>query len=328
MAAVMKFNKKMTVGFSAVGAGGGGSRYQRNLFNIAAGSGGDPNSTMGINLMIMQMNPTVAFRINKQNSIGASLILSVQTFRAFGLEYFSNFTRTGVNTTHLTNKGNDWAYGAGIRIGWHGTFLKKKLLLGAMASSRVYMTKFDKYRDLFAEQGDMDTPPVIGFGIAYKVNKKLTIGADITRTFYTAINSIGNPPPSTGANGASIFPEGEQNRLGNDEGLGFGWNNQTVIKLGLAYNLNKKYTLRAGWNYGKSPIPKNTGAILPNLLAPAVTQNHLTLGFSYKPDRMNEFSFSYMRAFNFKEFGPTYIGNIGAISMNQHAISMGYELKF
>ncbi|HED13370.1 MAG TPA: hypothetical protein ENI62_06900, partial [Gammaproteobacteria bacterium] len=108
MAGAYKFNRKISVGFSAIPAGGGGSRYNVNLYNKLTGA--NVNSTLGVNLMIMQMAPTASYRLNKNNRIGASVVMSVQTFRAFGLEYFSNFTSTGLFTDALTNNGNDWAY--------------------------------------------------------------------------------------------------------------------------------------------------------------------------------------------------------------------------
>jgi len=103
MAMAMKFNRKISFGFSAVGAGGGGSRYNTNLYNVQ--NNVTPDETLGVNLMVMQMNPTAAYRINKRNTVGASLIIGVQTFRDFGLTQFSTFTADG---QPLVAQGNDW----------------------------------------------------------------------------------------------------------------------------------------------------------------------------------------------------------------------------
>lgn len=323
MAMAMKFNRKLTFGFSAVGAGGGGSRYNRNLYNAQKGS--DVRETLGVNLMVMQMNPTAAYRINKQNSVGISPILSVATFRAFGLKEFSTFTADG---RPLESQGNDWAYGGGLRLGWMGSFMDDKLKLGASGSSRVYMSKFGKYSNLFAEQGDMDTPPVVGIGASYKVTDNTTVALDISHTFYTEIASIANEGPNYPGDPTGPFPVNQAtNALGADEGLGFGWEDQTVYKLGVAYQYDPKWTFRAGWNYGKSPVPEET-EILFNIVAPAVTQHHLTLGASYQLSSMLEMSFAYMRAFGFSQYGPAYIGSAGRIGMSQHAfgINLGVNM--
>jgi len=324
MAGSYKFNRKMTIGFSAIPAGGGGSRYNLNLFNNVSGT--SVNETLGVNLMVMQMNPTIAYRVNKNNRVGASLVMSIQTFRAFGLGYFSNFTSTGLTTDYLTNNGNDWSYGAGVRLGWMGRFFDKRLSLGAAYTSRIYMTKFDKYKDLFAEEGSIDTPENFGVGVSFQVTPKLLIGADVTRTLYSNVNSIGNPSVTTGG---SPFPESrDKNALGRDAGLGFGWSDQTVYKVGAVYEYNPQWTFRAGWNYGKSPIDETNGEVLFSIVAPATTQHHLTLGATYKASPKLEWSFSYVHAFEYEQEGPTYIGGIGKIKMYQDSVgvSLGYRL--
>jgi len=294
MGGAYKFNRKISIGFS-VPAGGGGSRYNMNLYNNITGS--NVNETLGVNLMIMQMNPTASYRINKQNRIGASVVLSVQTFRAFGLDYFSTFTEvfntTGQFPENLTNRGNDWAYGAGMRLGWMGRFFKERLSLGATYTSRVYMTKFDKYKDLFAEEGDMDTPENFGAGFGFKITPKLMMGADIKRVLYSNVRSIGNASATTTGNG---FPDSpEANSLGAVDGLGFGWDDQTIYNVGFAYDYSPKWTYRAGWNYADSPIDEKDGEILFNIIAPGVTRNHMTLGASYMPNKKMEWSFSLSR---------------------------------
>lgn len=319
-----RFNRKLSIGFSAVPAGGGGSRYNMNLYNNLTGS--NVNETLGVNLMIMQMNPTVAYRVNKNNRVGASLVMSVQTFRAFGLGYFSNFTSTGLFTEKLSNNGNDWSYGAGIRLGWQGHFLKDRVSLGLAYTSRIYMTRFKKYTDLFAEKGSIDTPENFGAGIAVKVTPKLTVGMDVTRTRYSGVNAIGNRGPQTAG---SPFPVSQaRNALGLTEGLGFGWSDQTVWKLGAAYEYNDRWTFRSGWNYGKSPIDESNGGVLFNIVAPATTQNHLTLGATYKASKKLAWSFSYVHAFEYEQTGPTLLGGTGSIQMYQDSVgvNLGYKL--
>jgi len=328
MGGVYKFNRKVSLGFSGVPAGGGATRYNTNLYNTSSGS--NPDVTLGVNLAMLQMSPTIAVKANKQNSFGASVVFGVQTFRAFGLEYFETFTQSFADekpVDNLTGNGNDWAYGAGVRLGWMGNYFDKRLSLGAVYTSKIYMTEFDDYSDLFAEQGDLDTPANVGFGISYKFTPKLTLGLDITRTFYEDVAAIGNASATTGP--GSIYPnEDERHRLGNDDGLGFGWDDQTVYKLGAIYDYSKDWTFRAGWNYGESPVDEKNGEILMSIMAPAVTQNHLTLGATYSPSKAMELSFSYVHAFKYEQDGPTYIGNTGKISMYQNSVgvSFGYKL--
>lgn len=54
------------------------------------------------------------------------------------------------------------------------------------------------------------------------------------------------------------------------------WHNQLVFATGLAYTMNEKTTLYAGYNYGRSPVPEQNAS---PLLA-AILDHHLTLGMA------------------------------------------------
>jgi len=324
MGMAMQFTRNLSFGMTMVGAGGGGSRYNTNLYNSITGS--NVNQTLGVSLMIAQMNPTVAMKLTPHQSVGASLVIGVQQFRAFGLGYFSNFTSTGLLTDKLTNNGNNYSWGAGLRVGWLGQFLDNRLSLGAEAQSKVYMTRFKEYTDLFAEKGSFDTPANFGVGIAFKVTPDVTVGLDVTRTLYSGVRSVSNPGPNTSG---SPFPVSQAvNALGKEAGLGFGWNNQTVYKAGIAYRYNSKWTFRGGYDYGKSPIPEDNGAILFNIVAPATVQSHGTVGFTYSPSRNIELTMSYIHAFTHRQYGPTFIGgSTGSFEMMQNSVGMQFSFK-
>lgn len=337
MGMAMKFNRKITMGMTAVGAGGGGSRYPENFYNTLAGVG-DTKETLGVNLMVMQMNPTASYKVNKTHSIGASLIASVATFRAFGVgTNFGNRADCGGGVYSfecMSNQGNDWSYGAGLRLGWMGRFLDNRLNLGVSGSTKVYMTEFDKYIGLFPDQGDMDTPAMFGVGMSYKLTNELDVVFDVTRTLYSGVNAIGNPGPNPNTDVLDIPGE----FFGEENGAGFGWDDQTIYKLGFAYQYDPKWTLRAGWNYGKSPIPEERAVIL-NIVAPATTEHHLTLGATYQLGQGllgadTEVSFLYVHAFEFEQYGPTYLTNqatgqsgFGKIGMSQNVFGVSFGLK-
>lgn len=363
MGGIYKFNRKITVGMAAIGAGLG-SRYDQSWDATTLEHNGktypsgyffnfqdNATDTLGVMMMQMQMLPSVAYQINKQHTIGASLAIGVQMFRAYGLQAFGapgaplNYTS---DREHLTNNGNDWSYGAGFRLGWLGKFFQNKLSLGANYASRVYMTKFEKYKGLFAEQGDFDIPEHYAIGLAWRPNKKTVIAMDVQQINYSDIASIGNPGPDF-RDPNNFFPTGfgcptgvslddQPCALGRDKGMGFGWDDMVVYKLGMSYDFNKTWTVRAGLNYGKAPIPKSQ--TLFSLIAPGVVEKHLTLGVSYRPDANMEINVNYMHAFEETLTGRTafYPGGINnandlrndnaALSMYQNSlgITFGYRL--
>jgi len=344
MGGIYKFNRKMTVGMAVVGAGAN-TRYDQTIpgnptcmdGNTSGGTAstffnfnclGSP--TVGVNLLQMQMLPSVAYKINKQHSLGVSLAMAVQQFRAYGLQAFEALGFSA-GQSDLTNRGNDYSYGAGIKLGWLGKFFDGRMTLGANYSSRVYMTKFDKYRNLFAEHGGFDIPENYALGIAVKPIDDVVVAFDVQRYLYSDIKSIGNPGPDP-ASPNDFFPPGTD-VTGTNNGLGFGWQDQFVYKLGVNYDYNKQWSVRMGGNYGKAPMPDDQ--VLFNMLAPATTEWHATVGASYRPNKNMEWSANYMHAFGNTIKGPTVFGPTAApvtgenasIKMKIHSLGVSFAYK-
>ncbi len=299
----------LAVGVSIVGNGGMNSTYRnKNFFDV--GPTKDQNASVGVDLSQLIILPTLAYKIHSTNSsgkvtatnsFGVSPILAYQVFKAFGLGDFGSFGFSK-DPNYLTDKGHETSYGAGIRLGWQGHFFDDRLSLGATWASKAYMTPFEDYRGLFAEGGDFDIPENYAIGITMKPTQNLLMAFDIEKILYSEVASIGNrTPPScfAGVIGCTASQPVGENRLGGDTGLGFGWRDMTVYKLGIAYQSSKQWTWRGGFNYGESPIPNDQ--LLFNLLAPGTVEAHLTLGFTYSPDSKTEWTVSYMHAFNNKQ---------------------------
>ena len=83
--------------------------------------------------------------------------------------------------------------------------------------------------------------------------------------------------------------------LGANNGLGFGWNDINVYRIGLQYRVDSQWTIRSGYSWNDSPISNRE--ILFNVLAPAVIKRHITFGISYTPTPDSEWSLGYLHAF-------------------------------
>lgn len=342
MGFTMPLTDKLSVGMAFVPNGGGDTTYRENFFAFPQGTNAfgarsvpPRNKTLGVDLMQLMAPITVAYKVNEHHAVGASLNIGVQRFRAYGLEVFPVFDPLYLNNTllsdadHLTGQGFDYSYGAGVRLGWQGEFMDDRLTLGLTYASKTYMTKFDKYRGLFAGQGSFDMPENYGLGIAIKAAKNLTIAADVVRINYADVPAIGHRGPGTGAGASGVpsFPDHPELALGLDQGMGFGWKNQTVYKLGVNYGLNERWQLRAGYNYGKSPIPDDQLAF--NTLAPATTEKHYSAGFTYKPNDNLEVTGTYVYAapHSQQNLNQNVLGRVD-IGMHQNifALSLGWVL--
>jgi long-chain fatty acid transport protein len=265
---------------------------------------------LGVDLMQLMVAPTLAYKINEQHSVGISPILAVQRFSAYGLDAFSTISS---DPNNLTNRGNDYSTGWGVRIGWMGKFTDK-VTVGAAYSTKMYMDEFDKYKGLFAEQGDFDIPSSWSLGIAVQATPQVRLALDYQRINYEDVKSVSNP--STGLGGP----------LGAANGPGFGWQNIDVWKLGVEYAYSKNLTLRAGWNHGDNPI--GAADVTFNILAPGVVKDHLTLGFTYTLPNGSELTMAYMHAFKEKVTGPNgFFGGNDTIQMYQNALGLAYSWK-
>jgi long-chain fatty acid transport protein len=346
---VYKFNRKITMGFAAVGAGAN-TRYKQNVPTKPACQNGDTSdgvgstfynfncnadsTTVGVNLIQLQMLPSVAYNVTKTQTLGASLAIAAQSFRAYGLGAFQDLGFAG-SDKNVSGEGNDFSYGAGVRFGWMGKFLNERLTLGANYSSRVYMTRFDKYKNLFAEHGKFDIPENYALGMALKLTDKLTLAADVQKINYNSIRSVANTGPSVSdpgdlntngsCKGVPDDVDPDNCKLGGDDGMGFGWNDAIAYKIGINYDYNKNWSFRTGYNYGKSPIQDKQ--VLFNMLAPATVQHHVTVGASYRPNKNMEWSVNYMHAFSNTIKGPTAFGPTGDPDVDKHIDSTAVKLK-
>jgi len=233
----------------------------------------------------MTVAPTWATKMGN-HSFGVSLNLVRHTFDARGLQGFKGFTQTQTGATGtvipgLTDTGEDSATGIGWRFGWVGE-LTPDLSLGAYYQPETNMSKFGRYKELFAQGGDLDIPQQYGIGLAWKVRPATTVGFDVAKINWSGVKSI--------ANSADVaFTSDVQ--LGKENGLGFGWKDQTIYKLGVSHLIGK-WTLRAGYEYAKMPI--RADETLFNTIFPAVTEKHYTLGATWAMNNTTDLGLAFM----------------------------------
>ncbi|MBI3562195.1 MAG: outer membrane protein transport protein [Gammaproteobacteria bacterium] len=298
--------------------GGMNTAYSKNVFPTFP-----PNATegSGINLAQLFVSGTYGRKLSPGVALGVSGIYAYQRFEATGLQAFDSSPYT-VNPGHITSNGVDSANGFGIKIGVQAD-LSSDVKLGAAYQSKIKMSKFNKYSGLFADQGELDIAPTTSVGIAWKANGKTTIAFDYLNIDYKSVAAIGNS--------TNTFSPGVV-KFGSSNGPGFGWDSINVFKLGFQYDTSDTMTWRAGWNHGDNPIKSNEVTV--NFLAPGVITDHLTLGGTYKMDKVSELSFNYVRSFSHSVSGPfaptvsAFGGGTMTLEMSQNYVEVGYGKKF
>lgn len=287
----------LSLGVVVYGNGGMNTDYK-------PGFNGAPRS--GIDFKQVFISPTISKKIAKNHSVGLSVNLVAQAFKSTGL------LPPGSPT------GTDTATGIGATVGYLGK-ISPTAMVGVSHRFQTKMGGFKNNTPLFigatsdrdamgqvipgtatVTNGQMDVPGATTIGLSFAVTPKTQVALDIQRIHYSKVKAIHD---------------------------GFKWDDQDVIKLGVKHQLNDNLALLGGFNYGESVVPPL--AVGGNIIAPAVTESHLSLGFEKKLTKNSKLSVVYMHAFDNTVKGPTdALGNSVALKMKQDSIGIGYNRTF
>jgi len=344
------------IGAALYGNGGMNTQYgsQFTAFDFGTYGGNSPNNMFGlgggntgVNLEQMGLSLSYSRRLNESFNLGASLVLAAQSFEAKGLGAFAGFTETTTQSLissggmapvvpqNLTDNDAEWSYGAGVQIG--GLWKVNPMVdLGLSYRTKVYMTNFDSYSDLFANGGEFDIPAVANIGLAFKPTDQLSFALDVQQIWYSDVDAIGNSNQLTQmCDVGSVF--GQPNFggtydasycLGGSNGAGFGWKDATVIKFGVQYAINPEWTVRAGYSHMNQII---SGTEVPfNVLAPAVITDHWTIGLTSKIAKNYEITGWAMYAPEETVSGVSSFtaGSTASISMKQYEVGIAFSWLF
>lgn len=309
-------NSDSSFAVAVYGNGGMNTDYSASAPCLQSGKSGTfCAGSAGVDLMQLFITPTYSRKINATSSWGISAILAAQRFKAKGLSSFAGFSSDSGN---LSDRGYDTSYGGGVRIGWQGE-VTPGLTLGASYTTKIRMSKFDKYKGLFAEQGRFDIPANATIGLAWKVTPSSVLAFDVQKIWYGNVDSIGNGNANLGTG-----------NLGTDNGAGFGWRDMTVYKLGYQFQTSSDWTWRVGVSHGRQPIPQSQ--VLLNIIAPGVVETHITGGFTWNYKRNHEFNLSAMYAPSKTVSGPNQMsGNPPQtvdLKMSQYELEASWGWRF
>ncbi len=308
---------KWTVGFTMNANGGMNTEYPTSVFqNFGAGS-----VPTGVDLAQALMALSITYKPTPNVAIGFAPVGAFQRFKAYGLEAFKGIS---VESSAVTGRGYEQSGGYGVRMGIQGR-LNDYWSAGVSYQSRMYMQAFNKYRGLFADGGDFDIPQMINAGVALRATPKLTVALDWQWINYNEVDAIANSAGRlttqvTAANG---------NQLGAVDGIGFGWEDMNVIKIGANYKYSDKLNLRDGVSHNDRN-PYDASQIMFNILAPAVVRTHLTLGMEYNIFPNASVNLAYAHAFS-EDFTGTD-PNLGTQTvthrMDQNEGTIGFSYKW
>ncbi|MDH3621185.1 MAG: outer membrane protein transport protein [Gammaproteobacteria bacterium] len=284
----------------------------------------------GVDLMQAFLAVNYSAKVGENFAWGIGPVFAVQLFEAKGIATFApvseSFAASGGTQfpSSLSDNGHDTSTGFGFAGGlWWG--ISDGFSLGLAYQSKMSMSEFDDYSDLFAEQGGFDIPSSIKLGLSFKASDALRVNLDIEEIKYSEVDSIANPManlvscPTLPLGGTDL-----SSCLGGNSGAGFGWEDMTVYKFGLEWMANENNTWRFGYSFGDQPI--QPADVLFNVLAPGVMEQHITLGLTTRRASGGAWNFSFMYAPKETVSGPSMFDQTQTIELEMSQLE--FEVGF
>lgn len=248
-------------------------------------------------LAIVNISPTVTYKPMPNLSVGASLVVGVQQFRINGILAPDS---TGA-LQPVPSHGNSWAGGIGAGFGALWTPIPM-VSLGLSYFTKTRFSALSGYKnDVLAQSGGhIDSPARYGAGVAVRPLPRLTLGLDYLRIEWS--KAAGYNMPSS-----------------------FDWHDQNVVRVGAAYEINSRWTVRAGYSAASSYF--DSDHTLANVYGPGISTRAITAGFTYAIDKKSAITgaFEYGIPRSIAGTGPSTGTNI---SSNYQAYTLGYTYKF
>ncbi|HAK58994.1 MAG TPA: aromatic hydrocarbon degradation protein [Nitrospiraceae bacterium] len=235
-----------------------------------------------------KMAPTVAWK-NEKLALGFALNLDYQ---AFGFEHY--FTNGGAKLFGFDLGEMQGALGLGAAVGFIYTPVPT-FSVGASYTSKQYFTDF-KWRlsanDVVSQTGQtsqdgiytmsLDFPQQAAVGIAIRPIRNFLWTLDVKWIQYSDTYDVVKLKGAFGGTG------------GTETDLPFGWDDVWVYATGFQFDITPKFAFRLGYNHSSSPIKEED--VENNVAFPAIVEDRVAGGFTYRLGRHWEITMAYMHA--------------------------------
>jgi len=267
---------RVAVGIGIFGQGGAGIVYDK--LNTPFGTRDELSNQYGI----ARITPGLALRVNDALFLGASAVITYAENKQRVFPETSFFDPNDPAHAFFGTKLDDMdAVDAGFKVG--AMFRPgSRVTLGVAYTSQVDL-ELDggelvsnqtaaglgkvTYRDVTLSGASQ--PQELGVGVAFQTTETLLVSAELTWLDWSRAAKRSRLRARDPDNPAAPVIDRETD---------LNWRDQYVVALGLAYDLGERTVLRAGYNYGRNPIPDETlSPLLPN-----IAEHHLTAGAGHQ----------------------------------------------
>jgi len=281
----LKIDDKLTFGMGMAGLSGMGVDFA----DIMPGAPGNQNVVT--TKQFYKIAPGFSYQMNDKLALGAALNIDYQSLALDNSQM------------HLPQ---NQAYGFGLSLGLIYK-LSDAMQFGASYVSKQSMGAFDWNTTAGSYSMTMDAPETLSMGLAYQPGDGLLIEADIKYIgFSDVLDKVAFDTPA----GPGV--------------MNFGWDDQVVFALAVQKEISDKTTLRAGFNYGESPIGEED--VDNNIGSLAITEKHISIGVTRKLGKRVEGSASYLHAFNNEMTSSSGSGNVIELEQNVINFQVSYKM--
>lgn len=284
----LRLGERLTFGMGLGGLSGMGVDFA----DTAAAPG---NQAVVTTKQFFKVSPGFAYRVGERVSVGATINLNYQSL-ALSTPAF----------TLPQTQGFGWGVTAGLV--WKAS---DALRVGAAWSSRQHMDELEWNTAAGKFAMRMDAPMTLALGVGWRPQPDLLLAADVKRIWFSRVLD----------RVAVSRPEGYGGPI--PAAMPFGWSDQTVMAIAVQKNVGERLQLRAGFNYGKSPIgPEDVNANIGSL---AVVEKHLSLGLTRRMTDRVSASLSWVHALRNSVTSSLAPANTIELEQNIVNFQIGYQ---
>jgi len=248
-----KLSDKIILGIAAGGVAGMGVDFPANTLPDNPGTPFPDTTSIVTKKGLLKIVPTVAIKVSDKLIIGVSLQIGQQSMALKSPAFMMPQTET-------------YGFGGAFGLIYH---ILPNLQAGLSYTSKMSIAEYTfNGTSPMAGEGEytmeMNSPQNAAFGLAFKPTSRLQVEADVK---WYNFSDVMDKVELKAYNGA-VIP------------LNFGWDDQMVYAVGANFKVMPGMCLRAGYNYGKTPIGEED--VNYNLGSIAVVEHHVSIGISKK----------------------------------------------
>lgn len=273
-------------------------------------------SNLGLEYLNQTVAPIVSLRFCENHSIGISANCQLERLKVNGLERVDNALFSS-NPGHVTNRGYNYSVGWTPTFGYFGQ-ITDRIAIGVTYQPETTMRKLSKYSG-FLVHGRLNVPRKIGAGISFRVLPCVTLAFDIEHIHWHPLKSFSN----------KLLNNGVLEQLGTSDGPGFGFRDQMYYRVGIDWQINGCWTVRAGFRHANTPIRRTQTTV--NLLTLDCVEDFATCGATYAFNDCTEISGLFAWGFSKSVRGkgqtiPLIPFGGGTVSLKEQKYALGFAL--